>query len=66
MTSDPKPLMTVKQVARLLGVGKSTIWRWCKQGKFPRPIKLSQRITRWRAEDVAALTMRSEEVNFAQ
>ena len=57
MTSQPNPLMNVKQVAQQLGVGKSTIWRWCKQGIFPRPIKLSERVTRWRAEDVAAVIL---------
>ena len=63
MTSKPNPLMNVKQVAQQLGVGKSTIWRWCKQGTFPRPIKLSERVSRWRAEDVAAVILHVDEAS---
>ncbi|NCC04447.1 MAG: AlpA family phage regulatory protein [Proteobacteria bacterium] len=60
MTVLPNSLMNVTQVAQQLGVGKSTIWRWCKQGTFPRPIKLSERVSRWRPEDVAAVIMHFE------
>ncbi|WP_082752857.1 helix-turn-helix transcriptional regulator [Janthinobacterium sp. B9-8] len=30
----------------------TTLWRRCKAGSFPSPIKLSERVTAWRAEDV--------------
>lgn len=33
---------------------RSTMWRRIKQGTFPAPIKLSERVTVWRYEDVAA------------
>ena len=58
-------LLNVKQVAHILGVGKSTVWRWCKQGTFPLPIKLSERVTRWRSEDVAAVIMRVGQVSLS-
>ncbi len=32
----------------------STIWRKVKQGTFPKPIKLSENVTAWRAEDIHA------------
>ncbi len=30
----------------------ATLWRKVKSGQFPRPIKLSERITAWSAQDV--------------
>jgi prophage regulatory protein len=30
----------------------ATLWRLCKINKFPKPVKLSERITAWRTEDV--------------
>lgn len=44
-------LLTVKQVANMLGIGKSTVWELARTGKLPKPIKLSSRITRWRMSD---------------
>ena len=35
------------ELAALLGVNKSTIWRWIQAGSFPRPIKLGSRLTGW-------------------
>lgn len=29
-----------------------TLWRMVKAGSFPRPVKLSQRVTAWRVGDV--------------
>ncbi len=34
------------------GLGRSTIWAYVKKGKFPAPIKLSERVTVWRLSDV--------------
>lgn len=31
-----------------------TLWRKVKSGDFPSPIKLSERVTAWRVEDVRA------------
>ena len=30
----------------------ATLWRKCKSGDFPKPVKLSERVTAWRVEDV--------------
>ncbi len=38
----------------VLGFSATTLWRRVKQGTFPQPIKLSERVTAWRAEDVHA------------
>ncbi len=41
-------------VKHCVGVSGSSIWAWVKQGKFPKPIKLSENCTAWNAADVEA------------
>ncbi len=38
----------------IVPVSGSTWWRWVKSGKAPKPVKLSDRITAWRVEDIRA------------
>jgi prophage regulatory protein len=40
--------------ARSMPISRSTLWRWVSEGKFPKPIKLSEGVTVWRLEDVDA------------
>lgn len=35
-------------------VSSATIWRWVASGRFPKPVKLSGRVTAWRCEDIRA------------
>ena len=53
MTKDPRWL-TRAEAAALIGVDVVTVWRWSAKGKLPQPIKLSERCTVWRAEEVRA------------
>lgn len=39
-------------------VSKSTWWAGIKDGRFPKPVKLGQRITVWRVQDIRALIER--------
>ncbi len=41
-----------KQIAQKFGVNKSTIWRWVREKKFPTPVILSARCTRWESSEV--------------
>ena len=41
-------------VLRHIPWGRSTLWSKAKKGEFPKPVKLSKRITAWRVEDVRA------------
>lgn len=36
----------------IIPISSPTLWRKVKAGTFPRPVKLSARITAWRIEDV--------------
>lgn len=40
------------QVLQLVPISKSTLWRRIQAETFPKPVKLSVRVTVWRAEDV--------------
>ena len=42
-------------VLKYIPVSKSTWWAGVKAGKYPRPVKLGDRTTAWRAEDIRAL-----------
>lgn len=37
----------------LLGISKSTLWRWIQQSRFPMPLKLGT-ISVWRMSEVQA------------
>lgn len=39
-------------------VSKSTWWAGIKTGRYPKPVKLGQRTTAWRVEDIHALIER--------
>ena len=36
----------------ILPVNESTIYRWIKDGKFPKPMKLADKVTVWNAQEV--------------
>jgi prophage regulatory protein len=42
-------------ILKIYPIGKSTWWQGVKDGKFPKPVKLGQRTTAWRVEDIKAL-----------
>jgi prophage regulatory protein len=42
-------------IPAIIPVSKSTWWLGIQTGRFPKPVKLSRRITAWRAEDIRAL-----------
>lgn len=39
----------------IIPVSATTWWEGCRTGKFPKPMKLSERTTVWRAADIRAL-----------
>lgn len=45
-------IATTKKHKGMLPVSPATIWRWVREGKFPKPYKLSDSVTVW---DLAAI-----------
>lgn len=47
--------MRLPAVLTVIPVSKSTWWAGVKSGRYPQPVKLAERITAWRVEDIQAL-----------
>jgi len=45
----------IDQVLTVIPLGKSCWWQGVKSGRFPKGIKISERCTAWRAEDIHLL-----------
>ena len=57
MTSLAPTVVRPAQAASMLGISPATLWRWASGDGaigFPRPIKLSPRVTVWRLADLDA------------
>jgi prophage regulatory protein len=54
---DPR---AVPPLPAVIPVCKSTWWAGVKSGRYPSPVKLSARVTAWRASDIRALIDRAE------
>lgn len=48
-------LLRLSQILELIPISKSAWWRGCRDGKYPKPIKLSARTTVWKKSDIDAL-----------
>lgn len=44
-----------KDIAKRYSIGKTTVWRWTREGRLPAPIRLSSGCTRWLLSDIEAL-----------
>ncbi|OZB52906.1 MAG: hypothetical protein B7X38_06655 [Stenotrophomonas sp. 14-69-23] len=47
--------LRLPEVLKFYPVSKSTWWAGVKSGRYPQPVKLGERATAWRAEDLRAL-----------
>ena len=43
------------EILKVFPVSKSTWWARVKDGTYPKPVKLSPRITAWKAQDIHKL-----------
>ena len=50
----PQTLLRLPQVLKLLPISRSAGWKGCKEGRYPKPIKLGPRTTVWREADIAS------------
>lgn len=49
------------QILAVFPVSPTTWWRGVKSGKFPKPIKLTERTTAWDVSEIRALLEKSSE-----
>jgi prophage regulatory protein len=43
-----------KALAARYDVARPTIWKWVREGRFPKPHKLTDGCTRWKLEEIEA------------
>ena len=46
------PYQTRQQLEKLFKVSPATIYRWIKEGTFPKSVKLGPNMVRWKASDI--------------
>jgi len=51
-SDDLPPMLTTRDMSRLLKVGRATIYALVAAGKLPPPIRLNSRLYRWPRERV--------------
>ena len=49
-------------IPHILPFSSATLWRMVKNGTFAKPVKLSERVTAWRCEDVRSWIATKSEV----
>ena len=52
----------VNQLTKLIPMSKASVWRKVKDGTFPKPVKLGDRITAWHMDDIEAWLAARHEV----
>lgn len=52
--AEQRPLLTVAEVAELLGCSISFVWRMRRRGQLPEPMRQGTKWTRWRRADLEA------------
>lgn len=54
MSHSEQRLITVRELAEILGMTRAGIYKWIKEDRMPKPIRLggSKGVLRWRAADI--------------
>lgn len=53
---EPTPLIKMKELCRLFGCSRMTIYRWMKQRKLPSPIRhKNKRLIGWNWQEIEAM-----------
>lgn len=50
----PTRLLRLPEVISLTGLSRDSIYRLIREGSFPRHIKVAERASRWREDELAA------------
>ena len=51
-------------IPAIIPIARSTFWQGVKTGLYPKPIKLSPRVTVWRVEDIREFIERTRDVTW--
>ena len=51
------PLLRLRKVLELTGLGRSTVYRMMSERSFPSPVRLNRRAVGWKSADVEQWTL---------
>lgn len=54
-------LIRLKEVQHRVGLGRSTIYRWMAEGKFPKPVRLGGYAVAWAEDEIDSWITRISE-----
>lgn len=46
--------LAVRDIRAIYGLSEAAVWRWTKEGRFPKPVRIGTRWTRWLKSEVEA------------
>jgi prophage regulatory protein len=52
MSKESVAFVRYQEAAKLLGVSRFTLWRWSREGLFPKPIKLGPNTSGFLLKDI--------------
>jgi prophage regulatory protein len=58
---DPDCIIRPRMLARRLSIHPQTLWRWVREGRWPRPVRLGPNSCGWRAATVEAELKKREQ-----
>lgn len=58
----PQGMSRASQILPFLPFGKTTLYKWAKDGRFPAPVKYTKTMVAWRNADVLAWLEQQEPV----
>ncbi len=50
--NDLEQMLTDKEVANVLKISRSSVWRLAKLGKLPKPVKVGLNAARWKKSEL--------------
>ena len=54
----PEALIRMPQLRALTGLGKTSIYKYMRAGVLPKPVRLGERLSAWRAGEVSEALQR--------
>ena len=55
MSEKSNRLLRVKEVLQIIPISRASWWRGVRDGRYPKPFKLSPRVTVWKLSDIEAI-----------
>ena len=47
-----RKMLLQRELLEMIPVSRTTIWKWCAEGLFPKPVKLNSNRVAWFADEI--------------